>query len=369
MLRTFLRVFLLLGAFFSGPAIPLAAQSGGPSGAYVMKWPVTGRATSRVGPRWGRFHAGRDIACSYVPVRAAYDGQVTRLGNDPRGYGYYVDVTHAAGYMTRYAHLSKFVARVGQKVSRSQQIAVSGNTGNSTGPHLHFEIRRYGAVQKPYWDAAIPLTTHRHTEFIPVTFPGLGGGSQTGRLRGVVYDASRGTSVRIAGATVTLADGRFVTSSSNGYFEFTLPAGMHRYAGTAAGFGSLAMSRVVPAGGEIWGSLGLRPVRAPRLAVNPAPAVGSSLGLAVTADPGSPVGLLVSARPNVPPVSLGVLGDLWPHARGAVGISLGTVPPGGVLRPALRAPSGARGVIAHVQAIARRGGRYAVSNGAALRVR
>ncbi len=64
-------------------------------------------------------------------------------------YGYYIDIQHADGYVTRYAHLSKFLVKLGEQVEQGETIAISGNTGYSTGAHVHFEIRRNGAVRNP----------------------------------------------------------------------------------------------------------------------------------------------------------------------------------------------------------------------------
>lgn len=88
------------------------------------------------------FHAGMDFAAvSGTPVRSAGDGEVTHAGRRS-GYGILVEVKHTTGLVTRYAHLSKFSVKVGQKVSAGQKIGNVGSTGRSTGPHLHFEVRR-----------------------------------------------------------------------------------------------------------------------------------------------------------------------------------------------------------------------------------
>ncbi len=104
-------------------------------------WPVSGRISSKFGPRWGRMHNGLDIAVNTgTPVRAAADGRVTYAGWNG-GYGILVIIDHGNGVETRYAHNSRVNVKVGQQVSRGQIVAYSGNTGNSTGPHVHFEIR------------------------------------------------------------------------------------------------------------------------------------------------------------------------------------------------------------------------------------
>lgn len=97
--------------------------------------------TSSFGPRWGRTHQGVDLAVSTgTEVKASADGVVIQSGWNG-GYGISVYVDHGNGIITRYAHLSQAYAQVGRTVKQGETIALSGNTGNSTGPHLHFEIR------------------------------------------------------------------------------------------------------------------------------------------------------------------------------------------------------------------------------------
>lgn len=98
-------------------------------------------------------HKGVDIAVpTGTAVMASCGGVVTRAGW-LGGYGYAVYIQHPGGRETRYGHLSKVLVSVGQQVSQGQKIALSGNTGNSTGPHLHFEIRINGSAVDPrnYW--------------------------------------------------------------------------------------------------------------------------------------------------------------------------------------------------------------------------
>lgn len=115
----------------------------------AFSWPVRGPISSPFGPRWGRMHEGLDIAVvTGTPVRAAADGRVTWSGY--RGsYGKLVIIDHGYGIETRYAHNSRLVVRRGSRVKRGQVIAYSGNTGRSTGPHLHFEIRYRGKPVDP----------------------------------------------------------------------------------------------------------------------------------------------------------------------------------------------------------------------------
>lgn len=95
------------------------------------------------------FHAGLDFRGGYgQPILAAANGRITFVGQKP-GYGNVVEITHAPGVMTRYAHLSGFNARIGQPVERGQTIARMGSTGRSTGTHLHFEVRLNGQPINP----------------------------------------------------------------------------------------------------------------------------------------------------------------------------------------------------------------------------
>jgi len=107
------------------------------------------RYTSGFGPRWGRMHSGTDFAGAHgSPIHATADGVVTHAGR-AGAYGNLVKIQHAYGYETRYAHASKIYVKVGQRVSRGDRIAAMGNTGRSTGTHLHYEIRIGGKAINP----------------------------------------------------------------------------------------------------------------------------------------------------------------------------------------------------------------------------
>ena len=107
------------------------------------------RRTSGFGPRWGRMHSGMDFAASRgTPILATAEGVVTHAGWQS-GYGKLVEVRHALGFETRYAHLSTINVSVGQRVSRGQNIGGMGTTGRSTGVHLHYEVRRNGQALNP----------------------------------------------------------------------------------------------------------------------------------------------------------------------------------------------------------------------------
>ncbi len=88
-----------------------------------------------------KFHSGLDFSGPIgVSVFATGDGRVSEVVRSSSGYGNYVMIDHGFGYQTRYAHLSKITVRVGEKVKRGQEIGFMGNTGKSTGPHLHYEV-------------------------------------------------------------------------------------------------------------------------------------------------------------------------------------------------------------------------------------
>jgi murein DD-endopeptidase MepM/ murein hydrolase activator NlpD len=103
--------------------------------------PGTGRVTSPFGHRWGQVHAGLDLAAGIgAPVRAATAGTVVSAATEG-GYGKVVRLQHAERTVTVYAHLSEISVTVGQQVPAGHVVGLEGNTGHSTGPHLHFEVR------------------------------------------------------------------------------------------------------------------------------------------------------------------------------------------------------------------------------------
>ena len=107
------------------------------------------RFTSGFGRRWGRMHYGSDFAAPHgTPIYATADGVITKAGW-ATGYGRLIKIKHDFGIETRYAHLSKIRVKVGQKVSRGDRIGDMGNTGRSTGTHLHYEIRVNGNAVNP----------------------------------------------------------------------------------------------------------------------------------------------------------------------------------------------------------------------------
>ena len=122
--------------------------TGAPSAAGFI-WPVHGVLTSGFGWRWGRMHEGIDLAVSNgTPVVAAAAGTVIVAGW-MGGYGNLVVVDHGGGIATAYGHNTSVTVGVGQQVAQGQLIAYSGNTGHSTGPHVHFEVRINGGAVDP----------------------------------------------------------------------------------------------------------------------------------------------------------------------------------------------------------------------------
>ena len=126
------------------PAPQLVARDASATG---FIWPVIGPITSEYGPT---HPLGIDVSAPYLPVAASAGGQVVFVGGDECcSYGLYIEIDHGDGYSTRYAHLSQFSVGLGEFVEQGQIIGVSGTTGHSTGPHLHFELRRNGEIVNP----------------------------------------------------------------------------------------------------------------------------------------------------------------------------------------------------------------------------
>lgn len=112
--------------------------------------PVHGVVTSAFGPRRYRFHYGIDLRLKVGDsVRSAFSGKVRLINYEARGYGNYIVIRHNNGLETVYAHLSSVLVVLNQDVKAGQLIAFGGNTGHSTGPHLHFETRYIGNAINP----------------------------------------------------------------------------------------------------------------------------------------------------------------------------------------------------------------------------
>jgi len=121
-------------------------------GSGRLIFPVNGPVTSPFGPRWGRLHAGIDIpAAEGTPIRAADAGKVVLLQGvgASGGYGNYTCIQHTATMSTCYAHQSRLGTNLGASVNQGQVVGYVGNTGNSFGAHLHFEVRVNGAPVDP----------------------------------------------------------------------------------------------------------------------------------------------------------------------------------------------------------------------------
>jgi len=116
------------------------------------RWPVYGRIVSRFGYRvypWRGFHTGVDISGNYgTPIRSTADGTVSFVGW-MRGYGRTVIISHGYGISTLYAHSSRYAVESGQRVEKGQVICYVGNTGYVTGPHLHYEVRKWNRPTNP----------------------------------------------------------------------------------------------------------------------------------------------------------------------------------------------------------------------------
>ncbi|MGW1892026.1 M23 family metallopeptidase [Streptomyces sp. NPDC002004] len=132
-----------------------AAKTAGwvkPVGKYTLS-----ACFNQAGGMWSHRHSGQDFAVPVgTSVAAAHDGVVVKAGpnggGDGPAYGNAIVIQHGNGTYSQYAHLSRIDVRIGQAVKAGQHIALSGNTGNSSGPHLHFEIRKtpnYGSAVNP----------------------------------------------------------------------------------------------------------------------------------------------------------------------------------------------------------------------------
>ncbi|NJN84512.1 MAG: M23 family metallopeptidase [Caldilineaceae bacterium] len=128
------------------PILLMAARRDWPYGSGHFAWPVYGWLSQS-------YHGGHralDLAAPEgTAVYAADRGVVVRAGWNDQGYGFFVVVDHNIDYLTLYAHLSEIYVRDGQVVGQGDLLGLVGSTGNSTGPHLHFEIRDFGQLTDP----------------------------------------------------------------------------------------------------------------------------------------------------------------------------------------------------------------------------
>jgi murein DD-endopeptidase MepM/ murein hydrolase activator NlpD len=147
-----------------------------------MRWPLDAYiVSSEFGERWGKMHKGMDMAADVgEPVYAIADGEVIYAGDSLRGYGNAVILRHDKKTSSLYAHNSELKVKQGEQVKQGTLIALLGNTGHSTGPHVHFEIRDGDAavnpriaLPKPKVAAAVP---GEHLDADGGTVAGLSGG-------------------------------------------------------------------------------------------------------------------------------------------------------------------------------------------------
>ena len=142
-------------------------QGGGSSSAIPVSCPLQVnpvRVSSEMGWRssFRRNHNGIDLSVPVgTPIYAAADGRVVIRKNNPDGYGYYLSIQHDRNYYTVYGHLSQWLVQNGDTVRAGQQIAKSGNTGRSTGPHLHFEVLKNAPLVR---SGAIPVNPRTITQ-------------------------------------------------------------------------------------------------------------------------------------------------------------------------------------------------------------
>jgi murein DD-endopeptidase MepM/ murein hydrolase activator NlpD len=153
--RQYDQVRIMLGApdtSLSAPTPAGEAVAGDSVAAWApFAWPLAGRGylTRGFGGRTGGRHPGIDLAVATgTTIRAVDAGTVLEAGEDPV-YGRFVRIEHAGGYETLYAHASRLLVAAGERVEEEQAVALSGSTGASTAPHLHFEIRRHGEPLDP----------------------------------------------------------------------------------------------------------------------------------------------------------------------------------------------------------------------------
>ena len=152
-----IRLVVALRSEFMNQAYGAVSSVVNPTAETPNIWPVTGPISSYYGYRTSpggigsTFHEGVDIAGDYgTPISATAAGTVTQAGW-VGGYGYLVEVKHADGIVTRYGHNSAVLVYEGQHVDQGSMIALMGSTGNSTGPHCHYEVRIHGEAVDPMY--------------------------------------------------------------------------------------------------------------------------------------------------------------------------------------------------------------------------
>ncbi len=153
--------------------------------------PIIGRKTSDYGFRRYRMHRGVDLKLAIGDtIRAAFAGQVRFTNYERRGYGYYIVMRHTNGLETVYGHLSRFLVKEGDIVKVGDPIALGGNTGRSTGAHLHFEIRFLGLDLNPNEIFDFKNNEIRNDVFVFRSAP-YRAGTETYYSNGVTYSVYR----------------------------------------------------------------------------------------------------------------------------------------------------------------------------------
>jgi murein DD-endopeptidase MepM/ murein hydrolase activator NlpD len=117
-----------------------------------------------------QFHDGMDFTAKIgTPIYATGNGKIEKVESSARGYGKYVIIDHGFGYKTLYAHMSKFKVTIGQKVNRGDVIGYVGNTGLSSGPHLHYEVHKYGEKINPVNFYFNDLTAEQYEKMLEIS--------------------------------------------------------------------------------------------------------------------------------------------------------------------------------------------------------
>ena len=117
-----------------------------------------------------QFHDGMDFTAKIgTPIYATGNGKIEKVESSARGYGKYVIIDHGFGYKTLYAHMSKFKVTIGQKVNRGDIIGYVGNTGLSSGPHLHYEVHKHGEKINPINFYFNDLTAEQYEKMLEIS--------------------------------------------------------------------------------------------------------------------------------------------------------------------------------------------------------
>lgn len=197
--------------------------------------------------------------------------------------------------------------------------------------------------------------------------PSGGGGTKPGTLSGVVYDVTKGTGSRIAGATVVLSSGVSARSAaSTGAWSFSLAPGTYSYVASAPGYSPVQLTRTVTSEQTIWGSAGIRPTTAPTLDCPGTVIGGRTLPLRIGADASSPVLLILGGRPRLLPI--GSFGIVIPDLAASFTLNAGVTSTSGLLAIGLKTTTALRGVRVLLQPFALRARAWKLGNAAGVRI-